>query len=177
MAHEFAHLYSTELISKDLDTSEKFADQFATELLFPIEVGKDTFNKIQSIKNEGLKVNLIKKIAKERCISPITIDKQLKAYAVANHVKPIELKAIFGAAKKLNQEFPSVSESLHIKPEMKPAKLIETLRGHFNTPLYDALKTYLESDESVSDRFISSILQTSFWDSKSIYEYLKNGAE
>ncbi len=134
-------------------------------------------NKIQSIKNEGLKVNLIKKIAKERCISPITIDKQLKAYAVANHVKPIELKAIFGAAKKLNQEFPSVSESLHIKPEMKPAKLIETLRGHFNTPLYDALKTYLESDESVSDRFISSILQTSFWDSKSIYEYLKNGAE
>ena len=60
---------------------------------------------------------------------------------------------------------------------MKPAKLIETLRGHFNTPLYDALKTYLESDESVSDRFISSILQTSFWDSKSIYEYLKNGAE
>jgi|JI10StandDraft_1071094.scaffolds.fasta_scaffold25727_3 Zn-dependent peptidase ImmA (M78 family)/transcriptional regulator with XRE-family HTH domain len=177
MAHEFAHLYSTELISRNIDTSEKFADQFATELLFPIEVAKDTFNKIQSIKNEGLKVNLIKKIAKERCISPITIDKQLKAYAVANHVKPIELKAIFGAAKKLNQEFPSVSESLHIKPEMKPEKLIETLRSHFNTPLYDALKTYLESDESVSDRFISSILQTSFWDSKSIYEYLKNGAE
>lgn len=176
MAHEFAHLYSTELIAGDTDVSEKFADQFAAELLFPIEQAESLYTKISSYKNEGKIVNAIKEEARKRKISPVTIYLQLKAYASEKKLSVIEISAIYGAAKKLNEEFPSVSSLLKLTNTTSPKKFIAILESEFNTPFFKVVKDYIQTDKSINEKYLSIIMNINLIEAKTILEYLKNAS-
>lgn len=169
MAHEIGHILAPSLLG---DEGEDFADAFAGALLFPQHLAEKAHQQVIMVKNKGLRMNLIKQIAEENTISPISVYYEINQYAKLNNLPEIDLgNAIYAAAKNLSKTYSSVSESLFDEQTPDPAKYIDVVETQFDSPFFKALKTYLVASGKGSG-YVQSILDISLLDAKAIHGFL-----
>ncbi len=117
-------------------------------------------------------MNRIKDTAQQYTISPITVYAEINQYAKHNGLPAIDLeKSIYGAANNLNKQYMTISETLFDGENPSAHQYMELCKREFDSPLFDALKTYLiEHDKSAS--YLQSILDIPYTDAKAIHTEL-----
>ena len=117
-------------------------------------------------------MNVIKGIAREFTISPITVHERLRFFAESERLPVIDLgKAIYGAARNVNNEYRTVSESLFEEGAPEPADYIRVSRDLFESPFFDALAVYL-GEHPRSTGYVQSVLDIPLLDAKAIHSEL-----
>jgi transcriptional regulator with XRE-family HTH domain len=168
MAHELAHALSPELRG---DEAEDFADAFAAALLFPEEMAREVYLVIESL-NSSEQLGEITNYADKYTISPITVYKQVCAFAKHNDYKPLDLEpAIYAVATNFNKKYQTVSESLFGQDKITPEQYIDASIDVFSSPFFESLKLVLRDSEKTSS-YIQSLLDIPAIDAKGLYAEL-----
>ena len=169
MAHELAHVLAPGLRG---DEGEDFADSLASALLYPRQAAEAGYRDVRSLRAGGARMNVIKDIARELTISPITVHERLGAYAESEELPVIDLgNAIYGAPRNVNNEYRTVSESRFGKGAPEPADYIQVSHQLFESPFFEALAAYL-GEHPRSAGYVQSILDIPLLDAKAIHSEL-----
>ncbi|HQM85676.1 MAG TPA: helix-turn-helix transcriptional regulator [bacterium] len=169
MAHEFTHLLMPELSIQELEKSEDFADAVAGAILFSKEKATSAWNRIGILSNNGLKINMIKEIAKENVISPYTVYKQVNLYLKEKGIAPLKFN-IGGANKNFTRQYPTVSQLL-FKDNNSAELYLKVTKEEFHSPFFDLVKKFMK-EKNKNFSYLGSLLNTSPTDSKAICEAL-----
>lgn len=135
LVHELSHIITPEMSESDADT---FADLFASVFLYPEPCAKRLYARILPKEDVGYKINCIIEEASAYAISPITVFKQLNAYANA-YDKPILQFEIFGAAQNYTKTVKHVSEVLFEEDQPAVEKYISVSKNVFGDAFWNAL--------------------------------------
>ena len=169
MAHELAHVLAPGLRG---DLGEDFADSLASALLYPRQAAETGYRDVRSLRASGARMNVIKEIARELTISPITVHERLRCYAKSEELPVIDLgNAIYGAARNVNNEYRTVSELLFGENAPEPADYIRVSRELFESPFFEAVSAYL-GEHSRAAGYVQSILDIPLLDAKAIHSEL-----
>ena len=169
MAHELAHVLAPRLHG---DKGEDFADSLASALLYPRQAAEAGYRDVRSLRGGGARMNVVKGIARELTISPITVHERLRCYAESEGLPAIDLgNAIYGAARNVNREYRTVSEALFGDGAPEPAEYIRVSRELFESPFYDALAACL-GERPRSAGYVQSVLDIPLLDAKAIHSEL-----
>ncbi|MBE0645517.1 MAG: helix-turn-helix transcriptional regulator [Bacteroidetes bacterium] len=151
---------------------EKFADAFAAEVLFPFADAR-RFAGILATHSDGEKIDMIKKLAAARIISPATV------YLQVNHVLEAESKAllaldapIFQATQRLTRGGAKWADGLFggIVPTAK--EFIETCVAKLGTPVFRlAAREIVENNRGPG--FVERVLQCGSADAMALHEALR----
>lgn len=167
LAHELGHSLAPELRG---DKGEAFAEAFAQALLFPREDAVALRRKLVAAPIVGQRINLVKKEALAREISPLTIRLALHAYETAEGLEATDLgtyPAFMGSAQNVGKGFPTVAEKLFAGAKPTPREYIDTCEKHFRTPFFNALAAYCEK-HGVAAQFIHEVLGLPLADAKAL---------
>ncbi|MBL1141584.1 MAG: helix-turn-helix transcriptional regulator [Proteobacteria bacterium] len=169
MAHELGHVYSPEL---EGDEAEDFADSFAGALLFPERVAKETHKKLSKARSIKSRIAIIQEYAEEYIISMISVLYEVNKYATEYDLETFELgDELYKANARLHRGFKTVKEALFDSGLPSAENYIETVTDRFNTPFFNALKTYLV-ENGKSAGYIQCILDTPLLDAKELHAEL-----
>lgn len=169
MAHELGHVLAPDLRG---DAGEDFADAFAGALLFPEHPARIAYQQLAAETNQGLQINLIKLIAEQHAISPITVYRESNRYAAQQDLPTIDLgDAIYGAAKNLSKRYVTVSNALFEGEHPTPAHYLQRSAEAFSTPFFDALRDYLRA-EGKGAGYVQSVLDIPLLDAREIHAEL-----
>ena len=169
MAHEFAHVLAPRLRG---DEGEDFADSLASALLYPRQEAEAGYRDVRSLRGGGARMNVIKGIARELIISPITVHERLRCYAESEELEVIDFgNAIYGAARNVNRENRTVSEALFGEGAPEPVEYIRVSREFFESPFFDALAAYL-GERPRSAGYVHSVLDIPLLGAKAIHSEL-----
>ena len=117
-------------------------------------------------------MNVIKGIARELTISPITVHERLRCFAESEELPVIDLgKAIYGAARNVNREYQTVSEALFGEGAPEPAEYIRVSRELFKSLFFEALAAYF-GDHPCSAGYVQSVFDIPLLDAKAIHSEL-----
>lgn len=169
MAHELGHVLAPNLLGNE---GEDFADAFAGALLFPRPLAKTAYERISKASNVGIQINLVKEIAEDNLISPITVYYEANKYAKFAAQSPLRLDGgIFGAAKNLSKAYYSVSESLFESDRPDPARYLAFGNESLYSPFFGALTSYLH-EGGAGAGYVQSILDIPLLDAREIHSAL-----
>lgn len=169
MAHELAHVLAPRLRG---DEGEDFADSLASALLYPRQAAEVGYRDVRSLHGGGARMNVIKGIARELTISPITVHERLRCYAESEGLPVIDFgNAIYGAARNVNNEYRTVSEALFGDGAPEPADYIRVSRELFESPFFEVLAAHL-GEHPRSAGFVQSVLDIPLLDAKAIHSEL-----
>lgn len=168
MAHELGHTLAPNLRG---EIGENFADAFAGTLLFPEKLAKEAYAEIVAL-SRSKQIKILVKIATSFTISPITVHKQINAYADRHGLPLIELgNDIYAANAKFNKPYPLLSESIFAGGEVDASHYIKRTAEVFDTYFFEALRHYLGAHRK-SASFVQTILDIGLVDAKGIYAEL-----
>jgi transcriptional regulator with XRE-family HTH domain len=171
MAHELGHVLAPELHE---DEGEDFADAFAAALLVSREIASAEYPYLRRAKLISHQINHVKSVAQKLCVSPLTVYWEINKHAEENHLPKIDLEGhqeIHKATTNFNKGYKTVSECLFDERTPSPSQYIQSAAKHFNSPFFEALKTYLRENQK-SSSFVQSVLRMSLLDARNIYEAL-----
>jgi transcriptional regulator with XRE-family HTH domain len=171
MAHELGHIKTPNLQGEE---AEDFADAFAEAFLFPEENAREMYKQLSYISNEGQKVNIIKDIAKNLIISPVTIMEGVNKYAREMNL-PIVAINIYPAAKNFCKDYPTVSSSIFDNMVPDAEQYIAKCEKLFGTVFFNVLAEFIKKEEKKSG-FIQRILDLTIADSEQIYRCMTHAA-
>ena len=167
MAHELGHVKAPEL---ETEIAEDFADAFAAELLFPLNIAESKYKILKKEAKQNIIVSKIQRLAEEYVISPITIYKQLNNYAEITNNRSFELN-MYPSTTNFNKQYKSVTEILFGTESPTPLNYIRVSEETFNTCIFKMIKQYL-IHENKGPGFIQRMFNTSSIDSREIYKAL-----
>lgn len=168
MAHELGHVLAQQLTG---DEGENFADAFAGALLFPEPLARRAYECIVKARNDGHRINRIRKIAEEHLISPVSVYYEANKYAQSEGLSPVNLEeGIYGAAKNLSKEYSSVSEAM-FGPEGAMAKDYVAFGKELQSPFFDVLAAYLR-DTGKGPGYVQSVLDVPLMDARELHAEL-----
>lgn len=169
MAHELGHVYSPDLRG---DEAEDFADTFAGALLFPELLAKKAYQDVRRAKTEKTQINKIEKYAECYSISLLSVYYEINKYAKHNELNELSLEPyIFARNTIFNKKYKTLDQIIFDDKRPDARSYIKMCKEDFDTPLFDALQSYLvESRKSAG--FVQSILDTSLIDAKGIHAEL-----
>ena len=171
MAHELGHVKSPDLKG---NLAEDFADAFAGALLIDEETAENEYIHLRRLGAIAKQINRIKQIAEALVVSPITVYYEINKYAKHTNKPQIDLEAnsaIYKAATVFNKQFKTVSKLIFDNKKPTPSEYISCPKKMFQSPFFDALKTYLKASRK-SAGFIQSILNLPLADAQHLYEEL-----
>jgi transcriptional regulator with XRE-family HTH domain len=170
--HELAHILTPSIAS---DIKEKFADEFAGAFLYPDSVAKKFYKTLTENKNTGIVINKIIAEASSWDISPITVFKQLQAYAAQNSL-PLLTFNVYPACQNYVKTVKLVSDILFNEESPSVDKYIDQTKTCYETQIWDVLTKYLKESHK-SAGFVQKFLNISYSDAKGVYDYLINGKD
>ncbi len=171
MAHELGHVKSPELKG---DVAEDFADAFAGALLIDHETAKSEYIHLRRLGAIAKQINRIKQVAEALVVSPITVYYEINKYAKHANKPEIHLetnRAIYKAATVFNKQLKTVSQLLFDNQKPTPSEYISCPEKMFQSPFFDALKTFLEASRKPAS-FVQRILNLPLADAQHLYEEL-----
>lgn len=169
LVHELSHIITPKMNDKEADL---FADAFASTFLYPELCAKRLYSRIFPKEDAGYKINLIIEEASSFDISPVTVYKQLNAYASEND-KPILQFDIYGAAQNYSKTVKLVSEVLFEEDQPAVEKYITVTKQVFGDAFWKALGEYILKEHK-SHGFIQRILHIPIADAKGVWYILSN---
>jgi Zn-dependent peptidase ImmA (M78 family) len=173
MAHELGHCLSPNLSG---DEAEDFADSFAGALLFPENKARDAYGVIASKKTKASQVKEIIELAKNEYISPISVLKEVNAFASHYQLPELDLFSpyFYAAVGNFNKAFENVSIAMFEDlSNVSSKQYVAELERVFRTPFFNLLRQYLKVSDAGSG-FMKTITEMPLLDVKSLYEELKN---
>lgn len=173
MSHELGHCLSPSLSG---DEAEDFADSFAGALLFPEVKAKSAYKEISVLNSNAAKVSAIMRVAESEVISPVSVLKEMNAFASQYKLREIDIpnSYFYGAVNKFNKKFKNLSEAIFDDlSKVSSKQYVDELESAFETPFFNMLRQYLKLDE-VSSSFVKTLTDMSLLDVKGLYEELKN---
>ena len=170
--HELAHILTPSIAS---NIKEEFADEFAGAFLYPDSVAKEFYKTLTENKNTGIVINKIIAEASSWDISPITVFKQLQAYAAQNSLTPLNFN-IYPACQNYMKTVKLVSDILFNEESPSVDKYIDQTKTYYETQIWDVLTKYLKESHK-SAGFVQKLLNISYSDAKGVYDYLINGKD
>lgn len=170
MAHELAHVYAPGLRGGE---GERFADGFAQALLFPEDRAAAAYNTLAACRGAGQRINAVKRMAAECCVSPVTVGLAVSDYS-DHHGRPrlAGLEKIHAAAANFAKDQPTVSEELFGDLPPPPRQYMKMSATVFRTPFFAALRTHVRQTEDAAG-LISTLLQIPLLDARSLVEALR----
>ncbi len=157
LAHELGHAKAPQLMEQE---GEDFADRFAGALLFPLEIASAAYDKLHPL-NTWDQIKLIQEMAVEHVISPITIYKEVQAYAQHKLLDTLDLekdKLIFKTTTQFNQKYTLLSETIFKTDRPEPKVYLQTTKQQFRTSFFDCLAAYIKEHSDESCKFNANIL-------------------
>ncbi|MCK9169185.1 MAG: ImmA/IrrE family metallo-endopeptidase [Treponema sp.] len=170
--HELAHILTPSI---DSDKKEKFADEFAGAFLYPDSVAKEFYRTLFEYKDTGIVINKIIAEASSWNISPITVFRQLQAYAVQNSLPQLTF-SIYPACQNYIKTVKLVSDILFNEESPSVDKYINQTKTYYKTQIWDVLAKYLTESHKTAG-FVQKLLNISYSDAKGVYDYLINGKD
>ena len=168
--HELAHILTPSIAS---DKKEKFADEFAGAFLYPDSVAKEFYKTLFEYKDTGIVINKIIAEASSWDISPITVFRQLQAYAVHNSLPQLTFN-IYPSCQNYIKTVKLVSDILFNEESPSVDKYINQTKTCYKTQIWDVLAKYLAESNKTAG-FVQKLLNISYSDAKGVYDYLING--
>ncbi len=172
LAHELGHAKAPQLIEQE---GEDFADRFAGALLFSSKLASQAYNKLKSCEQWN-QIKLIQELAVEHTISPITIYKEVQAYAQHHSLETLDLergRLIFKTTTQFNQKFQLLSETLFKADRPEPKEYLRASKTQFKTCFFDCLAAYIKEHDDDSSKFIANILDIPLTDAHSLLQGLR----
>jgi transcriptional regulator with XRE-family HTH domain len=169
LLHELAHAMTPDL---EGDNAEYFADSFAAAMLFPENLAEQYYNEIKKIKNPGIAINTIKRLASKLAISPYTIFNEINRYAERNSLPILDFN-IGGAVANFNKQVRLVSEIIFEEENPEAEKYIETCKNVFGTPFFDALEEYIRNEKKEAG-IVQRLMNIPLADAKGVHRVLAN---
>jgi Zn-dependent peptidase ImmA (M78 family) len=167
MAHELAHVKAPEM---PLYEAESFADRFAAELLFPVEIARSFVDSINATVEPGIVVTRVQNLAREFAISPVTVLEQLNLALDAKELPPIEVN-IHPSTTNFHKSFRDVNEIVFGTERPTPSDYARICTEVFQTPIFDVLARYLrESGKEAS--YLQRVLNIGALDAKNLHKAL-----
>lgn len=169
MAHELGHVYSPDLRG---DEAEDFADAFAGALLFPETLAEKAYFDVDKSKTEKSKIIKIEKYAECYSISLISVYYEINKFAKHSGLEEVKLSNyLYARNTNFNKKYMTLDQVIFDDEKPDAKKYIQSCNEVFDTPIFDALKSYLvESRKSAG--FVQSILDTPLIDAKGIHAEL-----
>lgn len=165
MAHELGHVLSPQLRNNE---AEDFADAFAGALLFPRDCCVSAHRELLRKRSISTQLQTITKWAKNFGISPITVDRRLRAFATATGAEEFNFgNRIYQVSSKLNKQYLTVKEALLGESESDATNYIQICKQEFATPFFGALAQHIRATDCDSS-YIQSILDITVADAKAI---------
>lgn len=140
MAHELAHVFTTELAGKD--AGEDFADAFAGALLFPKAQAQLAYERLAG-HNKTQQLALLKQLAVETDISLFSVFTEINRYAEAQSLPLLKPHAAEIHAVRNLKPGMLVSESLFKPMPPEPLAYIAAAENVFRSTFFTAIKRYL----------------------------------
>jgi transcriptional regulator with XRE-family HTH domain len=165
--HELGHVKTPDLQGND---AEDFADAFAGALLFPDFCARDAYKTIMNISDDGIKINEIKRIAKELVISPLTIYYEINNYANAVNLQPLKFN-IHPATTNFCKNSQTVSSILFDNMKPSAERYIQIVETQYKTVIFNAISDYARN-ERLTSGFIQRILDVPLPDAEEIFRYI-----
>ncbi len=172
LVHELSHIITPRMNDKDADT---FADLFASAFLYPDSCAKKLYARTLPKEDIGYKINCIIEEASAFAISPVTVYKQLNAYASANN-KPILQFDMYGAAQNYTKTVKLVSEVLFEEDQPAVEKYIAISKHVFGDTFWNALFKLI-GKERKAPSFLQRLLNIPAADAKGVWYSLTNGKD
>jgi hypothetical protein len=157
-----------------LDEAEKFANSFAAEFLFPINITEDFHNEIEDLSDEEKKIKLFSK-ANELLISPYTIYKQVNKLRISKNLMPFDIPEIVNSFKNFLPESHNISVVYNLLKTQSPSaeQYLKLIEKKFNSNFVAALFNYYQ-DKKYSIGFIRNIFHISLQDAQNIFDVIVN---
>lgn len=169
MLHEIGHVLTQDM---GITESEKFADTFAGEFLFPEKYVIKLYKELLQETSDNNKYSKIISKAEELTICPLTIYYQIINYCERNEKKEIEFsQEFFKRVNGFKKGFKTISESVFKENQPEAKKYIDFVNEEIQSPFFRILKKYIESEDA-NDKFIKNVLDISHSDAKNIYNSL-----
>lgn len=171
LAHELGHAKAPQLVEQE---GEDFADRFAGALLFSSELAALAYSKLKSV-DQWAQIKVIQELAIKHTISPITIYKEVQAYAQNQSLETLDLekdKLIFKTTTQFNQKQKLLSETIFKTDHPEPKEYLKLSKTHFKTGFFDSLAAYIKEHGDESSKFIANILDIPLTDAHSLQQEL-----
>ncbi|MCH8476163.1 MAG: XRE family transcriptional regulator [Opitutales bacterium] len=141
MAHELGHILLGEEVEID---EEAFCESFAANLLFPRPAAEECYEGLNEKAPTKKNLNRIKEWALQYEVSPITISRQLNAYAEATEQPVLDFgKDIYKMSANLNKSLQKVSQLLFTSSPLQPDEFIAGSERVFGKVFFDSLRKRL----------------------------------
>ncbi len=168
LVHELSHIITLKTISEQ--EAETFADMFAMAFLYPEHCAKRLYARIHPKEDVGYKINCIIEEASAFAISPVTVFKQLNAWASAND-KPLLQFDLYGATQNYTKTVKLVSEVLFEEDHPAVEKYITVSKQVFGDTFWNALVDFMVKERK-SHSYIQRILNIPIADAKGVWHNL-----
>jgi len=170
MSHELGHVLSPALRG---DEAEDFADAFAAALLFPRTLAEPAYAQLINLPNKAAQMAVVRALGIEHQISPVTVYRQVNAYAERVGAPKLELDdGIYGLDVNLKKAVSSVRESLFPGGAPDPVAYLQKAEQVFATAFFVALKRYLVESKRPAG-FVKELLDVPLVDAKAIHAALR----
>src|SRR5574340_581881 len=155
LAHELGHCYTLHALREN--DGEKFAERFAQELLFPLDVAGDALVDITSASSPRERANWY---AGSYEISVVTVIRQADRAARLHKKKPtgLETEAFWKNWNANRHQVPTVAELLFGTEKLSAAEYVLKSEDAFNTPVFRALAQWQKNEGGRSPAFIAATL-------------------
>lgn len=172
MAHELGHVLTPALRGNE---GEDFADALAASLLFPKVLAEKAYSDLVSKPRVSSRLSHIRDLAIYHEISPITVYKQINAYAKSTQQSEFDYN-IYGMATNVSNASKSIRQTLLGNDSPDVLEYIRIAEKEFGTPFFGAVQKYLlESGKSAG--YVGEILDISIVDAKAISTELHRRAK
>jgi transcriptional regulator with XRE-family HTH domain/Zn-dependent peptidase ImmA (M78 family) len=155
LAHELGHCYTLHTLQGD--DGELFAERFAQELLFPLEVAAEALAVIRAGPGPRERANWY---AGKYEISIVTVLKQADRAAEIEGQAPtgIQTKSFWASWNSTRRLMPTVTQALFGQDSLTAAEYVMKCEHEFNTPIFRTLAKWQHCEGGRSPAFISGAL-------------------
>lgn len=169
MAHELAHVFTTDLAGKD--EGEDFADAFAGALLFPKELAHQAYISASAKRTTSSVISALHAFAEKHLISLFSVFAEVNKYAAAMGLPPLRAveKDIHAVRNSVRGELVS---AIIFKPlPADPKTYIASAHGIFQSLFFNALQAMLR-DRDTGAGYVQQVLSVSLPDAQAIFDEL-----
>jgi len=169
MAHELAHVYTTELAGSD--AGEDFADAFAGALLFPEVCAQLAYADAVQAANATGEVHVLQQHARHHQISLNTVFQQAQGYARENQLPSLRVIETTIHRVRNSTEPQLVSTLLFDPTPPKPAQYLAAASNVFQSEFFLALKRMIRA-HGTGPSYVQQIMDVSLSDAIALYDEL-----
>lgn len=169
MAHELAHVYTPEIAGKD--EGEDFADAFAGALLFPRNLAHLAYAEAAKHRMKASQMAILRRFASEHQISLFSVFCEVRNYAEATGVAPLEVQESDIHALRNVTRGALISESLFKPLPPEPKTLMATSDTTFQSAFFPSLQKMLH-ERGTGAGYLQQVLNVSIHDAAALHKEL-----